>query len=848
MFTDEHSVNPINAEINLHNVTINNNDQGIVTKHYNNPSNEKQEIFHRTKLESIRIKHATVKNNKREAMHIPSLTKYHENFIPTIEEMTRSQRVATIKYTIEFSDFINNGRGIFAEHNHVDFANNVWHWFLRNCHVESSASGGLEIELPRVNHEIDQQSHSVSVQETTFSNNKQFAFTIAGYYANITIINNILKNNWCRRGVMILSGMEKDMYIFNNVIRNNEGKFAIDMTIISHSEYGQNVSAWVGYNTIKDNGSPGSNQIQSSTIVPTSYGIALRGVQKFVARRNLIANANFQYELVAGIQALLLESTVDVRENWWGTEDQFVIKKRIFDFDDWNSYAIADYFPQLTSHTTDSDVATGSAVNIPLDFDNLGGRIWNSLSLPYRSKPYIVKTDLTVMPNAVLYIEHGTELRFQPNVGILVLGQLVARGMPYSRIKMGPITMQSSLSYNHDVRKKRDVSTVRLRGGLQKNEGFLEFFNASTSTWNIMCDSQFNEKTAEVVCRELGMETVNVKVRFTDLYDYYIHGKPMYFLKEFWAYSYYCHGDEETMDMCLKRINYQILPCIEASNYTFIRCAERNLPSDMEYWGNIRFAPSTFEENLNEYMRNEDRSLLENVDIYGAGMLHGKKVGAIQSTYIVPIMNNLNVTGCVSNGLDIVAPREELSLKNQNISDNLGFGVNIIVLNGDSQDNQYSAFDPLVINTVPYQLYGLVDICRMEKNIIINRRLILYYKYSETAVDCVKQIKSLHSERKIVLRLLQFNLYNDDFYRNSLEIFDGQSASRVNLIAELSANSSRIFDVRRRYLTTTDTMSVHIHASESYDSYGFIAEVVTIPLSGLTYPGKNLSILLVILY
>jgi len=60
--------------------------------------------------------------------------------------------------------------------------------------------------------------------------------------------------------------------------------------------------------------------------------------------------------------------------------------------------------------------------------------------------------------------------------------------------------------------------------------------------------------------------------------------------------------------------------------YVFMRCGKRNLPPDYEYWGNIRFATPNFES----VSVNPGYSSLDYVDIYGAGILHGDRVAAVQ--------------------------------------------------------------------------------------------------------------------------------------------------------------------------------------------------------------------------
>jgi hypothetical protein len=49
---------------------------------------------------------------------------------------------------------------------------------------------------------------------------------------------------------------------------------------------------------------------------------------------NLNASATFR-----------VSNFLNVEQNFWGSADINVIRDRIFDFDDWNSYAIAQFLP-----------------------------------------------------------------------------------------------------------------------------------------------------------------------------------------------------------------------------------------------------------------------------------------------------------------------------------------------------------------------------------------------------------------------------------------------------------------------------------------------------------------------
>lgn len=71
------------------------------------------------------------------------------------------------------------------------------------------------------------------------------------------------------------------------------------------------------------------------------------GLQRVRVKRNLLSENTQAYSLVAGVRTARIDSTVDVTENWWGTTSEHEIISKIFDFDDWNDHAIANFKPYL---------------------------------------------------------------------------------------------------------------------------------------------------------------------------------------------------------------------------------------------------------------------------------------------------------------------------------------------------------------------------------------------------------------------------------------------------------------------------------------------------------------------
>ena len=67
--------------------------------------------------------------------------------------------------------------------------------------------------------------------------------------------------------------------------------------------------------------------------------------------------------------------------------------------------------------------------------------------IPRPGRPYIIRSDLTVMPGATLTIEPGVEMEFYPGVGILVLGTMHAQGNLERNIIMRPVELQNVQDY-----------------------------------------------------------------------------------------------------------------------------------------------------------------------------------------------------------------------------------------------------------------------------------------------------------------------------------------------------------------------------------------------------------------
>lgn len=538
---------------------------------------------------------------------------------------------------------------------------------------------------------------------------------------------------------------------------------------------------------------------------------------------------------------------------------------RIFDFDDWNSFALANYTPYLASENFDSiaindediDYYRGINLNKPL-----GGRLNRNLTLPKRNLPYIIKSDLTIMPGYTLHIHSGVVLEFYPNVGLLVLGDLIAAGLPSEPIIMKPIEkdielltvtrLKREIIPNDEKKfsKYTDLTNIRLCRSvyceewlpdLNHRDGFLEIYNQTTLQWIPICDSTFTEHNAEVICHQLGYSTLNVHLKFGKRLNMDLASVSRV---QHWPQSLECNGKENKISECNIRANsYEYYSNIceqESENFVYIFCGEELKDNDNEYWGGIRFALSDYENKNREnfYLPSRNNfnsdSRLHYVNIINAGLLHGEKSAAIQIVQRDVNLGFIKINGSASHGIEIISPSGHLMFEHLNIRNNLGLAMNYLLLDGAANKNQNLPYKPTKYSTLPYNVFSLADICDINKNLIVDQRIIVYYKYNSKPVDCVKIFKSSRASEKVSFRLLQFNLFNStnivdqsDF----IHVYDGDifNYTSSKLIADLGVSEQHRLKSPQDnfYQSSLESMSIRLHASGASSKYGFIAEIVT---------------------
>ena len=128
-----------------------------------------------------------------------------------------------------------------------------------------------------------------------------------------------------------------------------------------------------------------------------------------------------------------------------------------------------------------------------------------------------------------------------------------------------------------------------------------DFNNYNLQSDDDFCvDCRFEERNAQVVCRQLGFSDLNVYLDFDQRIEYHAQSLNRII---FWPEPYQCTGRERRLSDCELRMNGQIYghkyACDwKSKDFVFIHCGETNLGKDYEYWGGVRFSVKEFEQEL----------------------------------------------------------------------------------------------------------------------------------------------------------------------------------------------------------------------------------------------------------
>lgn len=913
--------------ITISNSTITKNGIGLKFKHTNSFFGWNGAYHPRYSNESTNITANIFDNN-----YFSSIFVSVDELEPSTEEHNITIPPAEISYNMIGNKIRRNRDGIRQHIRDTRFSTNIFHWSIRDTSLEQNKGGGVSITLPYYSQYDANMSHSIEIYNNSFSKNNLYEFTIDGYYTSLNISSNTFRENRCRKNLIMITGMEKRLNVRGNTIEYNTCGQVVELNMNSHADKLGIVPGSFTYNSLRYNRKPNFNTTSVVYRYPkmlnrlhphsSDYTLNLGGIQPINLTRNVFLNPELRFELLVSVMMDASEVAINAIENYWGSTLFRDIQDKIFDFDDWNNYATVEISPVLVQDSFTSASMNLDQTGLPVhDVRHLGGRLTRSLTLLYRKEPYIVESDLTVMPNVKLSIEKGVTLEFMPNIGILVLGDLIAAGSHDKPIVMRPFlsdqemstikprsmyntkskpyimqtNLDDPLSNEHNYAFKHfklaypvNLGSIRLckneicndgthifenniedqdlrqeafksSNNTWRMDGFLEIFNATTLQWVPVCDPLFTEHNARVVCRQLGYSHFSLFKRGRRMT---IEHEQISSIKN-WPPSVRCLGDESSLSNCPLAIhssaNHSTLCTQFGNQHTYIYCEDLPDPSNIikqhtygtsnefaNFWGGIRFScppvasaaqhsPDLY--NYNIQVSNLSKSRLVYVTLDRAGMSHMRRSPTIQVLQCNVQVEYVTITNSAHHGLEVVTSQANQNFHQLRIRNSLGVGFHYVSLTGSSSSSKMIPYLPLKFIDMADGMFGMVNICGIDKEISIEERALIFFKYESQPIDCVKIISSRLKIKHLGIRMLQFNLFNSTSYSylsDSVKIYDGSIFDRdARLIVDLGVTERhRIEKPEFKFYQTTDsTMTVRLHVSGASSYYGFIAEVVTTPVS-----------------
>jgi len=288
----------------------------------------------------------------------------------------------------------------------------------------------------------------------------------------------------------------------------------------------------------------------------------------------------------------------------------------------------------------------------------------------------------------------------------------------------------------------------------------------------------------------------------------------------------------------------------DSEDFVFVDCGTQATSSG-SYWGGIRFSVASFEDSLLDSRSGsglpqhldeeiERQSRLFFVHITGAGILHGEKSPAVLSIHRTPTISQVNISHCASDGISLVSPTMNVPLLDNRLEYNGGVGISVLMLNGETRDADRSAFSPLrLARGLPYNAFGILDACDPEKQILVEERILVYYRYDNRPADCVKIFTSRYGVKTFGFRLLQINLVNstdEPWEPDSLTLYDGDIYNITStLITQITSTTTGPAMENRLYQSKKPSLSLKLHSSGAGGDYGFIAEIITIPVAAIGF-------------
>ena len=287
--------------------------------------------------------------------------------------------------------------------------------------------------------------------------------------------------------------MPVHVHVLSNTFTKNKGDHVI---FVDYGRLPDRRFSIVRNNTFNDNEAP--ETFSSRNIRIKTQAVVTLKEGNFTVERNFFDSPSYPHDIATYLQER--NRMISAKQNWWGTQDECKIKKRIFDFEDRLDLARIEYYPFLvSSDITNLSFHIGVRPFCFLIGNQLGGILDQSLTLSKRNTSFEVISDVTVLSNGSLKIEGNVTLEFSLQAVFFVQGQVVIKGTDHERVRFIP--------------KKPTQKEIRLVDGVGPWDGRLEIL--LNDTWMSVCRSSYvRNYLPEVACKQLGYESRSYSYRY----------------------------------------------------------------------------------------------------------------------------------------------------------------------------------------------------------------------------------------------------------------------------------------------------------------------------------------------
>ena len=566
-------------------------------------------------------------------------------------------QLCSSSFVVENTIMIGNPtNGYRAVDRHVDGGTeSESNWTLSNCtleyfreaiYIEDTGQKYARVYAQLYNNTFSQNENAIRVnfrgsltlemKYNTFKDHKNnvVEITYAIQSTLLAIRDNLFQSN--NGTVLRIPNTIGDISVSNNVFLNNIGNniiYIYELTQLNAAVTSTFIHAF------EENVFTNNKPVMTGYRYKEQQCTVTTRVHNAMIHYNIFQNEEFQYELcLAAYGYFDIDDFVDANFNCWNTADSNKIADKIFDQNDWNDRPAVFYklFEQC-------DEVFEPLVLTSADNMTLGGRVSEDLILTADNSPYFITSDMTILPNSTLTIEAGTELQFEPNVGILVLGRLESIGH-----ENGPIKFSGT-------RNCRDYvdGDIRLIDGSEWY-GRLEIYQ--NGVWGSL--RSLNYQAATVACKQLGQGPLigYYQLYQTSLFSAYLY--PM------WNSNIRCYGSEQKLVDCYR---FSLSPCYNCYNYHFERtvvleCSPGNSTAAgfTNNWGGVRI--------IGDMRSNQNESVLLHVYITCAGHLHNAAAPGLLLSNVSPVVDHLVVQNSTSDGILVDNPKDGLLLQDIDVS------------------------------------------------------------------------------------------------------------------------------------------------------------------------------------